>query len=184
MQNVFPRTLPPCAKLKRIHNVLERNALFETRPDETGFMFDCLSVRFPNVQSCSIGKILGWVRLNSIAEPNRSQSNDWSSFGSINNARRESKLVEFFATQETRTYLSRDCYACHSTLQQDLLDPLLWMLRTGTDKLLCLPCLQKSLTISLARLKGDQVTFILIHEKQEKIYNTNIPEPQAFAYVW
>ena len=41
MQNVFPRTLPPCAELKRIHNVLERNALFETRQDETGFMFDC-----------------------------------------------------------------------------------------------------------------------------------------------
>ena len=26
---------------------------------------------------CSIGKILGWVRLSSITEPNRSQSNDW-----------------------------------------------------------------------------------------------------------
>ena len=40
-----------------------------------------LSVRLPNVGLCSIGKILGWVRLSSITEPNRSQSNDWSSIG-------------------------------------------------------------------------------------------------------
>ena len=43
--------------------------------------FDCLSVRLPNVRLCSIGKILGWVRLSSITEPNRRQSNDWSSIG-------------------------------------------------------------------------------------------------------
>ena len=40
-----------------------------------------LSVRFPNVGLCSIGKILGWVQLSSITEPNRSQSNDLSSSG-------------------------------------------------------------------------------------------------------
>ena len=43
--------------------------------------FDCLSVRLPNVRLCSIGKILGWVRLSSITEHNRRQSNDWSSIG-------------------------------------------------------------------------------------------------------
>ena len=46
------------------------------KPDETGFMFGCCSVRF-----CSIDKILGWVRLSSIIEPNRSQSNDCSLVG-------------------------------------------------------------------------------------------------------
>ena len=30
---------------------------------------------------CSIGNILGWVRLSSITKPNRRQSNDWSSIG-------------------------------------------------------------------------------------------------------
>ena len=43
--------------------------------------FDCLSVRLPNVRLCSIGKILGWVRLSSMTEHNRRQSNDWSSIG-------------------------------------------------------------------------------------------------------
>ena len=56
------------------------------------YMFDCYSVRlcsivfnsvrFPNVALCSVGKNLGWVRLSSITERNRSQSNDWSSIGS------------------------------------------------------------------------------------------------------
>ena len=45
------------------------------------FMFDCCSVWFPKVRLCSIGKMFGWVRLSSITERNRSQSNDWSSIG-------------------------------------------------------------------------------------------------------
>ena len=147
----------------------------------------CLIVKvfdFRTLNCVRLAKIWGEFDLIRLSNPIDVNRTIGVRLGSINYAGRESKLVEFFTTQETGTYLSRDCYACHSTLQQDLLDPLLWMLRTGTDKLLCLPCLQKSLTISLARLKGDQVTFILIHEKQEKIYNTNILEPQAFAYVW
>ena len=49
------------------YNLFECNA-FCLKPDETGFMFDCsmqcsimfdyLRVRFPNVQLCSISKIL------------------------------------------------------------------------------------------------------------------------------
>ena len=39
------------------------------------------SVRFPIIRLCSIGKRLGWVWLYSITEPDRSQSNDWSSIG-------------------------------------------------------------------------------------------------------
>ena len=46
---------------------------------QCSIMFDCLSVRFRNVRLCSIGNIFGWVRLSSITETNRSQSNDWSS---------------------------------------------------------------------------------------------------------
>ena len=57
------------------------------KPDETGFMFDCCSVRFLKARLCLIAelsivfdcKILGWVRLSSITEPNRSQSNNRSS---------------------------------------------------------------------------------------------------------
>ena len=44
-------------------------------------MFDFLSVLFPNARLCSIGKILGCIRLSSITEPNRSPSKDWSSIG-------------------------------------------------------------------------------------------------------
>ena len=77
-------------KLKPMHNLLD--ALFETRWNwfyvrllrsifRRSTMFDCLSFRFPNVRLCSISKILGWVRLSSITEPNRSQSKDWSSIG-------------------------------------------------------------------------------------------------------
>ena len=61
------------------------------KPNETGFMFDCwmqcsimfdcLSVQFPKVWLCSIGQVFGWVQLCSIAEPNRSESNEWSSIG-------------------------------------------------------------------------------------------------------
>ena len=68
----------------------------QLKPNETGFMFDCwmqcsifdcsimfdcLSVQFPKVWSCSIGQVFGWVQLCSIAEPNGSESNDWSSIG-------------------------------------------------------------------------------------------------------
>ena len=68
------------------------------KPDKTGFMFDytCENKHprkmspatksegkrmFSQARLCSIGKIWGWVRLSSITEPNRSQSNDWSSIG-------------------------------------------------------------------------------------------------------
>ena len=44
-------------------------------------MFDCLSVQFPKVWLCWIGQVFGWVQLCSIAEPNRSESNDWRSIG-------------------------------------------------------------------------------------------------------
>ena len=43
--------------------------------------FDCWSLPFPNARLCSIGKILGRVRLSSITDPSRRQSNDWSSIG-------------------------------------------------------------------------------------------------------
>ena len=43
--------------------------------------FDCWSLPFPNARLCSIGKILGRVRLSSIIDPSRRQSNDWSSIG-------------------------------------------------------------------------------------------------------
>ena len=69
----------------------------QLKPNETGFMFDCwmqcsifdcsimfdcLSVQFPKVWSCSIGQVFGWIQLCSIAEPNGSESNrrlefDW-----------------------------------------------------------------------------------------------------------
>jgi len=74
-----------CLKLKPIHNLFGRNALFETRWNWFYVRFlqcsiDCC-VRFPNVRLCSIGKTFGWVRLSSITEPNRSQSSDWNSIG-------------------------------------------------------------------------------------------------------
>ena len=80
-----------CLKLKPIY-ITYLNATPCLKPDEIGFMFDCcsvgrsimfdcLSVRFTNVRMCSIGKIFRRVRLSSIPEPNRSQSNDWSSIG-------------------------------------------------------------------------------------------------------
>ena len=43
--------------------------------------FDCWSLPFPNARLCSIGKILGRVRLSSITDPSRRQSIDWSSIG-------------------------------------------------------------------------------------------------------
>ena len=61
------------------YNLNYLNAIPCLKPDETGFMFDCCSVRFSNVRLCSIGKILwlcsivkilGWVWLSSI-EVNR-----------------------------------------------------------------------------------------------------------------
>ena len=70
------------------YNLNYLNAIPCLKPDETGFMFDCCSVRFSNIRLCSIGKILwlcsnvkilGWVWLSSIPETNRSKSNDWSS---------------------------------------------------------------------------------------------------------
>ena len=81
-------------KLKPIHKLFETTPCL--KPNETGFMFDCwmqcsifdcsimfdcLSVQFPKVWSCSIGQVFGWVQLCSIAEPNGSESNDWSSIG-------------------------------------------------------------------------------------------------------
>ena len=77
-----------CLKLKPIY-ITYLNTTPCLKPDEIGFMFDCcsvgrsimfdcLSVRFTNVRMCSIGKIFRRVRLSSIPEPNRSQSNDWS----------------------------------------------------------------------------------------------------------
>ena len=51
------------------------DALFETRWNrfyvrmlQCSIMFDCLSVRCPNVRLCSIDKMFGWVRLSSINE--------------------------------------------------------------------------------------------------------------------
>ena len=80
-----------CLKLKPKHKFYQRNPSFKTRWNwfyvrllNAVFdfrLFDCLSVHFPNVRLCSIGRIFGWVRLCSIAEPNRSQSNDWASVG-------------------------------------------------------------------------------------------------------
>ena len=77
-----------CLKLKPIY-ITYLNATPCLKPDEIGFMFDCcsvgrsimsdcLSVRFMNGRMCLIGKIFRRVRLSSIPEPNRSQSNDWS----------------------------------------------------------------------------------------------------------
>ena len=77
-----------CLKLKPIHKLFERNAFFKTswllnavfdfRLFDYVRLFECL------ISECSIvldWQIFGWVRLCSIAEPNRSQSNDWSSIG-------------------------------------------------------------------------------------------------------
>ena len=80
-----------CLKLKPIY-ITYLNATPCLKPDEIGFMFDCcsvgrsimsdcLSVRFTNGRMCLIGKIFRRVRLSSIPEPNRSQSNDWSLIG-------------------------------------------------------------------------------------------------------
>ena len=58
-----------CLKLKPIHTT-NLNATPSLKPDETGFMFDCCGVRLAEF----------WVSsISSITEPNRSQSNDWSS---------------------------------------------------------------------------------------------------------
>ena len=64
---ILSNILSSCFKLKPMHNLVEDNALFETRWIESGFMFDCCRVRLRLT-----GKSFGWVRLSSINEPNQS----------------------------------------------------------------------------------------------------------------
>ena len=87
-----PIPLPLAASLLARDRAFARDSLRSPKLDSLlAGKFDCcmqcsiivngLSVWFPNVGLCSIGKILGWVQLSSITEPNRSQSNDLSSIG-------------------------------------------------------------------------------------------------------
>ena len=73
--------------------------------------------------------------------------------------------------EDSSTYHYRDRCARYNTLQQDLLVPVVGMLPQDIDKLLCL---HKTPTISLAYLKGDQVTLIPTREKQEQIYTADV----------
>ena len=77
-----------CLKLKPIHKLFERNALFKTSW-LLNAVFDFRLFDYVRLFECSISELsivfdwpnFGWVQLCSIAEPNRSQSNDWSSIG-------------------------------------------------------------------------------------------------------
>ena len=73
--------------------------------------------------------------------------------------------------EDSSTYHYRDRCARYSTLQQDLLVPVVGMLPQDIDKLLCL---HKTPAISLAYLKGDQVTLTFKHGNQKKIYTADV----------
>ena len=75
---ILSNILSSCLKLKSMHNLVEGNALFETRWIESGFMFD-----YCRVQLRLIGKSFGWVGLSSINEPNKVNRKIGNWLGSI-----------------------------------------------------------------------------------------------------
>ena len=64
-------------------------------------MFDCWTVRLPNVRLRSIGKIFLRVRLSLITEPNRTQSSDWVRLGSISYAGIIGCMAPFMGREQT-----------------------------------------------------------------------------------
>ena len=80
-------------------------------------------------------------------------------------------LIKSIFNKDSSTYHYRDRCARYSTLQQDLLVLVVGMLPQDIDNLLCL---HKTPTISLAYLKGDQVTLTFKHGNEEKIYTADV----------